>query len=128
VPRSWSKPRVQVSEPDSSARLMEQRNAGSAAACFVDLDALKFWDAIAGLIAILGAVIAFMTWMWLSSIVILVGAELNAVMEHHTACDSTRSPVHPKGREERRWRTQLEEKAFAGWERRMSREDGLEPP
>jgi hypothetical protein len=91
VPRSWSKPRVQVSEPDSSARLMEQRNAGSAAACFVDLDALKFWDAIAGLIAILGAVIAFMTWMWLSSIVILVGAELNAVMEHHTAYDTTRT-------------------------------------
>ena len=52
MPRSWSKPRVPVSEPNSSARLMEQRNAGSAAACFVDLDALKFWDAIAGVIAI----------------------------------------------------------------------------
>lgn len=47
---------MQVSEPDSSARLMEQRNAGSAAACFV----LKFWDAIAGVIAIsILAVIAF---------------------------------------------------------------------
>ena len=60
MPRSWSKPRVPVSEPNSSARLMEQRNAGSAAACFVDLDALKFWDAIAGVIAIsILAVIAF---------------------------------------------------------------------
>jgi len=36
----------------------------------------------------LGAVIGFMTWMWLSSIVILLGAELNAVIEHHPACDT----------------------------------------
>jgi membrane protein len=29
----------------------------------------------------LGAVIGFMTWMWLSTIVILIGAEIDAVME-----------------------------------------------
>ena len=29
----------------------------------------------------LGAVIGFMTWMWLSTIVILTGAEIDAVME-----------------------------------------------
>jgi membrane protein len=37
----------------------------------------------------LGAVIGLMMWMWLSSIVILVGAEINAEMEHQTARDST---------------------------------------
>jgi membrane protein len=34
-------------------------------------------------------VIGFMTWMWLSIIVILVGAKLNAEMEHQTAREST---------------------------------------
>jgi membrane protein len=42
----------------------------------------------------LGAVIGFMTWIWLSSIVILIGAELNAEMEHQTARDTTTG--HPK--------------------------------
>jgi membrane protein len=42
-------------------------------------------------------VIGFMTWMWLSSIVILEGIELNAVMEHHTACDTAQSPRASKG-------------------------------
>jgi membrane protein len=37
----------------------------------------------------LGAVIGFMTWMWLSMIVILLGAKLNAEVEHQTARDST---------------------------------------
>ena len=37
----------------------------------------------------LGAVIGFMTWLWISAIVILLGAELNAEMEHQTARDTT---------------------------------------
>ena len=37
----------------------------------------------------LGAVIGFMVWMWLSTIVVLVGAEINAEMEHQTARDTT---------------------------------------
>jgi membrane protein len=37
----------------------------------------------------LGAVIGLMMWMWLSTIAILVGAELNAEMEHQTAQDTT---------------------------------------
>ena len=45
----------------------------------------------------LGAVIAFMSWMWLSSIVILLGAELNAVMEDHTAYDTARNPCASRG-------------------------------
>ena len=37
----------------------------------------------------LGAAIGFMMWLWISSIVILFGAELNSEIEHQTACDST---------------------------------------
>jgi membrane protein len=40
----------------------------------------------------LGAAIGFMTWMWLSSTVILVGAELDAEMEHQTERDTTIGP------------------------------------
>ncbi|KAA2213754.1 YihY/virulence factor BrkB family protein [Teichococcus oryzae] len=40
----------------------------------------------------LGAVIGFMTWIWLSSMVVLLGAELNAEMEHQTRRDSTTGP------------------------------------
>jgi membrane protein len=46
----------------------------------------------------LGAVIGFMTWLWLSNIVILVGAKLNAETEHQTARDSTVGRPEPPGR------------------------------
>jgi membrane protein len=46
----------------------------------------------------LGAIIGFMTWLWLSNIVILVGAKLNAETEHQTARDSTVGPPEPLGR------------------------------
>lgn len=45
----------------------------------------------------LGAVIGFMTWIWLSGIVVLVGAELDAEMEHQTAQDTTSRPEQPMG-------------------------------
>jgi membrane protein len=45
----------------------------------------------------LGAVMGFMTWIWLSSIVVLVGAELNAEMEHQTARDTTTGPERRPG-------------------------------
>jgi membrane protein len=45
----------------------------------------------------LGAVIGFMTWMWISATVVLVGAELNAEMEHQTARDTTTGPEKPIG-------------------------------
>jgi membrane protein len=38
----------------------------------------------------LGAVIGFLVWMWLSTIIVLVGAEINTEMEHQTAHDTTR--------------------------------------
>ena len=37
----------------------------------------------------LGTAVGFMVWIWLSVVVILIGAELNAEMEHQTARDST---------------------------------------
>jgi membrane protein len=45
----------------------------------------------------LGAVIGFMTWIWLSAIVILIGAELDAEMEHQTARDTTTGAPKPLG-------------------------------
>jgi membrane protein len=45
----------------------------------------------------LGAVIGFMTWMWLSAAVILIGGKLNAEMEHQTAKDSTEGTPQPIG-------------------------------
>lgn len=45
----------------------------------------------------LGAVIGFMTWIWLSSIVVLLGAEINAEMEHQTTKDTTEGVRQPLG-------------------------------
>src|ERR1051326_341918 len=45
----------------------------------------------------LGAIIGFMTWMWLSVAVILLGAKLNAETEHQTARDSTEGSPKPLG-------------------------------
>ena len=45
----------------------------------------------------LGAVVGFMTWLWISAIVILLGAELNAEMEHQTARDTTTGSPKPMG-------------------------------
>ena len=45
----------------------------------------------------LGAVIGFMMWTWISVIILLVCAELNAEMEHQTARDSTSGKPKPIG-------------------------------
>jgi membrane protein len=45
----------------------------------------------------LGAVVGLMTWLWISTIVVLLGAELNAEIEHQTACDSTIGAQKPLG-------------------------------
>ncbi|MBO1908575.1 YihY/virulence factor BrkB family protein [Microvirga sp. 3-52] len=45
----------------------------------------------------LGAVIGFMTWIWLSTTVVLLGAEINAEMEHQTAKDTTEGAHQPMG-------------------------------
>ena len=45
----------------------------------------------------LGAVIGFMTWIWISTTIVLLGAELNAEMEHQTAMDTTVGGRKPLG-------------------------------
>jgi membrane protein len=45
----------------------------------------------------LGAVVGLMMWMWLSTIVVLVGAVLNAEIEHQTAHDTTTGMPKPLG-------------------------------
>lgn len=45
----------------------------------------------------LGAVIGLMMWMWLSTAVVLIGAELNSEIEHQTARDSTVGAPKPLG-------------------------------
>ena len=45
----------------------------------------------------LGAVIGLMTWLWLTSIAILLGAEINAEIEHQTAEDTTTGREKPLG-------------------------------
>ena len=45
----------------------------------------------------LGAAIGFMTWIWLSSTVLLLGAQINAEMETQTAKDTTVGGEKPPG-------------------------------
>ena len=45
----------------------------------------------------LGAAIGFMTWIWISSMMVLMGAELNAELEQQTERDSTVGPEKPEG-------------------------------
>lgn len=45
----------------------------------------------------LGAVIGFMLWVWFSVLIILMGAELAAEIEHQTALDSTTGAPLPMG-------------------------------
>jgi membrane protein len=45
----------------------------------------------------LGAVIGLMMWMWISTAVVLIGAELNSEIEHQTARDSTTGAPKPIG-------------------------------
>jgi len=45
----------------------------------------------------LGAAIGFITWIWLSTTVVLLGGEINAEMEHQTAKDTTEGPEQPLG-------------------------------
>lgn len=46
----------------------------------------------------LGAVIGFMIWIWLSTTIVLLAAELNAEAERQTARDTTVPPDEPLGR------------------------------
>ena len=45
----------------------------------------------------LGAAIGFMTWIWISSIIVLLGGELNAELEQQTEKDTTTGAPMPMG-------------------------------
>ncbi|CAM3074118.1 hypothetical protein JHFBIEKO_4453 [Methylobacterium mesophilicum] len=45
----------------------------------------------------LGAVIGFMTWIWISSTIVLLGGEINAELEHQTGRDTTTGAPLPLG-------------------------------
>ena len=45
----------------------------------------------------LGAAIGFMTWIWLSTTIVLLGAQVNAEIEHQTAEDTTVGAPQPLG-------------------------------
>ena len=46
----------------------------------------------------LGAVIVLMLWFWLSTLIVLIGARLNAEMEYQTRADTTVGPQRPMGK------------------------------
>ena len=45
----------------------------------------------------LGAVVVLLFWLYLSAFIVLLGAELNAEIEHQTARDSTTGRARPLG-------------------------------
>lgn len=45
----------------------------------------------------LGAVMAFMVWIWVSTTIVIMGAELNAETEHQTRIDTTTGDAAPMG-------------------------------
>ena len=58
---------------------------------------LANWGNYSATYGSLGAVIGVMMWIYLSLFVVLVGAELNAEIEHQTAIDTTTGPEQPMG-------------------------------
>lgn len=55
------------------------------------------FDSYSRMYGSLGAVIGFMMWLWLSSVVALLGAEVDAQAELHTAQDTTHAQPKPMG-------------------------------
>jgi membrane protein len=45
----------------------------------------------------LGAAVGFMVWLWISAVIVLLGGEVNAEMEHQTARDTTQGGSRPLG-------------------------------
>ena len=44
-----------------------------------------------------GAAVGFMVWLWMSAVIVLLGGELNAEMEHQTSLDTTSGGSRPLG-------------------------------
>jgi len=76
--------------------------SGLAAVVWIVMSVLFFWYAsnfgsYNVTYGSLGAIIGFMIWLWLSTIVVLLGAEINAETEHQTARDTTTGAPKPLG-------------------------------
>lgn len=76
--------------------------SATAALCWVCASVLFSWyvasfDSYNRLYGSLGAGVGFMTWIWLSAVIVLLGGELNAEMERQTARDSTTGQPKPLG-------------------------------
>ena len=69
----------------------------------------------------LGAVIGFMTWVWISTIVVIMGAELNSELEHQTARDTTTGQSRPLGNRG----AVMADRVAGGPDRAQGRGDGL---
>ena len=50
----------------------------------------------------LAGVVILLLYLWLTAFVVLLGALLNAEMEHQSRCDTTRAPAKPMGRRDAR--------------------------
>jgi len=45
----------------------------------------------------LASVIVLLIWLWLTAMVVIIGAELNSELERQTIADTTRGPTRPVG-------------------------------
>ena len=54
---------------------------------------ISFWKGL----SIATSIVVFMTWLWLSAMIVLAGAEFNAELEHQTAHDTTTGTPKPMG-------------------------------
>lgn len=55
----------------------------------------------------LGAAVGFMTWIWISTVVILIGAKINAELEHQTGADTIAGTPAPRGERDARRPTRV---------------------
>ena len=69
----------------------------------------------------LGAAIGFMTWIWISTILVITGAELNSELERETSIDTTTGPEKPMGARG----AVMADQATGGPDRSGGRHDGL---
>ncbi len=85
-------PRVEWVMPGALAAAFLWAAASAAFSWYVAT--LSNYNAMYGSLA---AVVVFMTWLWMSAAIVLLGAELNSELEHQTAEDTTGGEPMPLG-------------------------------
>jgi membrane protein len=89
---SRNAPRVEWVMPGALAAAFLWAAASAAFSWYVAT--LSNYNAMYGSLA---AVVVFMTWLWMSAVIVLLGAELNSELEHQTADDTTYGAPMPLG-------------------------------